>query len=202
MITLSKTALLILGVIADEPINPYAISKLINFKRKNLRGKIPDSTVYGIVNMLHKKKLIKGKRIKNKINPDRMEYSITAKGRDLLKKDLISYLGTPEDTLSELALSLFLMGILDKPEVLKALKEYQTRQNIEILLMEEMVQSEKEHDVPYSGLLAIQHILDVLKLNLNTVNEVIQQIESGLDWERPQIPFWRAEFNQQTRPRN
>ncbi len=197
---LSKTALLILGVIADEPINPYAIGKLISFKRKNLRGKIPDSTVYGIINMLHKKKLIKGKKVKNNKTPDRTVYSITAKGQDLLKKNLISYLSTPEDTLSELPLSLFLMGILDKTEVLKALKKYQSRQNKEVSLMEKMVEAEKKNGVPYSGLLAIEHILHVLKINLNTINKVIQQIESDADWSHPKIPFWRAEFNQQIQP--
>ena len=71
---LTKTALLILGIIADEPINPYAISKLISFKRKNLRGTIPDSTVYGIISMLHKKKLITGKRVRNRNTPDRTVY--------------------------------------------------------------------------------------------------------------------------------
>jgi DNA-binding PadR family transcriptional regulator len=197
---LSKTALLILGVIADEPINPYAISKLISFKRKNLRGKIPDSTVYGIINMLHEKKLIKGKKVKNSNSPDRTVYAITARGQDILKKNLITYLSTPEDTLSELPLSLFLMGILDKDQVLKALKDYQTHQKTEVSLTERMVESEKERGVPSSGLLAIEHILQVLKLNLNTVSQVIQQIESDSAWEHPQIPFWRAEFNQQAKP--
>ncbi len=202
MTTLSKTALLILGVIADEPINPYAISKLISFKRKNLREKIPDSTVYGIVNMLNEKKLIKGKRIKNNNNPDRTVYSITVKGHDLLKKNLMSYLSNPEDTLSELPLSLFLIGILDKTEVLKTLKEYRTRQNKEVALMEEMVESEIKRGVPYSGILAIEHILQILKLNLDTVNKAIQQIGADADWSRPQIPFWRTEFNQKTRPKD
>jgi DNA-binding PadR family transcriptional regulator len=200
MMILSKTALLILGVIADEPINPYAIGKLISFKRKNLRGKIPDSTVYGIINTLHEKKLITGKKVKNNNTPDKTVYSITAKGRDLLKKNLISYLSTPEDTLSELPLSLFLMGILDKAQVLKALKEYQSRQNKEVVLMEKMVEDEKENGIPYSGILAIENILHVLKINLNTVNKVIKQIEADTDWSHPQVPFWRAEFNRQARP--
>jgi len=197
---ITKTALLILGVIADEPINPYAISKLISYKRKNLRGTIPDSTVYGIINMLHEQKLITGKRVKNHNTPDRTVYSITAKGMDLLKKSLTVYLSMPEDTLSELPLSMFLMGILDKPQVLEALKQYQMRQNSEITLMEEMVKAEKERGVPYAGQLAIEHILQVLKLNLDTVNRVVQQIDSDGDWSHPQIPFWRAEFNQKKRP--
>jgi DNA-binding PadR family transcriptional regulator len=194
---LSKTALLTLGVIADEPINPYAIARLINFKRKNLRGKIPDSTVYGIISMLHKKKLIAGKKVKNHNTPDKTVYAITAKGRELLKKNLISYLSTPEDTLAELPLSLFLMGILDKAQVLKALKEYQSLQNKEVALMEKMVAAERENGVPYSGILAIENIWHVLKINLSTIEQVIRQIEADTDWSQPRIPFWRAEFNKQ-----
>jgi DNA-binding PadR family transcriptional regulator len=197
---LSKTALLILGVIANGPINPYAISRLISYKRKNLRGKIPDPTVYGIINMLNKRKLIKGKKIKNDTTPDMTVYSITAKGQDLLKKSLISFLSTPEDTLSELPLSLFLMGLLDKAQVLKALKEYHAHQNTEVALMEKMVKSEKERGIHYSGVLAIEHILQVLKLNLDTISKVIQQIECDANWTPPQVPFWREEFNLQAQP--
>jgi DNA-binding PadR family transcriptional regulator len=196
---LSKTALLILGVIADEPINPYAISKLISYKRRNLRGKIPDPTVYGIINMLHEKNLIKGKKVKNGNLPDRTVYSITQKGKDLLNKNLIAYLSTPEDTLSELPLALFLMGSLEKEQVQAALKQYQTRQAEEIATMVKMVESEKKRGVPYSGLIAIQHILNFLKVNLNTVNELLLKIERDTDWSHHPVPFWRAEFAQQTR---
>ena len=34
---LSKTDLLILGIIAEKPINPYAIIKVINYKRNSIR---------------------------------------------------------------------------------------------------------------------------------------------------------------------
>jgi DNA-binding PadR family transcriptional regulator len=197
---LSKTALLILGVIADEPINPYAISKLINYKRQNRRSKIPDPTVYGIVNMLREKKLIKGKRFKNGNLPDRTVYSITQKGQELLNKNLITYLSTPEDTLSELPLSLFLMSSLDKKQVLTALQEYREKQSDEINVMTGMIESERERGVPYSGLIAIEHILNVLKVNLATVNEVIRKVEADSQWCHHPLPFWRSEFSQKGKP--
>jgi DNA-binding PadR family transcriptional regulator len=194
---LSKTAVLILGVIADEPINPYALSKLINFKRKNLRGNIPDSSLYGIISMLEKKKLIKGKRVKNGNMPDRTIYSITPKGQEVLKKNLLSYLSTPEDTISELQLSLFLMGLLEKDQVLNALKEYKSKQAAEIDLMEQMVKEEKLRGVPYSGMLSIGHILRELKSNLKTANAVIRGIRKETGWDHRPVPFWRTEFSQQ-----
>ncbi len=199
---LSKTALLILGVIADEPINPYAISKLISFKRKNLRGNIPDSTVYGIITTLEKKKLVKGKRIKNGNMPDRTVYSITAKGQELLQKNLVSYLSTPEDTLSELPLSLFLLGLLDKDQVLQGLNKYKSQLDTEIDLMEKMVEEEKRRGIPYSGLISIEYILKVLKLNSKTAKQVIRQTESDTEWSHRPVPFWRAEFNRRTNSEN
>jgi DNA-binding PadR family transcriptional regulator len=161
-----------------------------------VRGKIPDPTVYGIVNMLHAKKLIKGQKVKNGNMPDMTVYSITPKGNELLQKNLITYLSTPEDTLSELPLALFLIGRLDQGQVLLALKKYQTKQAAEINEMLKMVESEKEKGVAYSGLLAIEHILNVLKDNLKTVDEVIRQVEVDSQWNHHPIPFWREEFNQ------
>jgi hypothetical protein len=51
---LSRTALLILGIIANGSTNPCAMSKLVNWKRANIRINIPTQTVYGILNMFKK----------------------------------------------------------------------------------------------------------------------------------------------------
>jgi len=192
---LTKTALFILGIIADNPINPYAISKLINHKRRNFRAPTHTQTVYSIVNSLHKKKLISGKRMKNGRMPDRIIYSITQKGQELLRKNLLSYLSQPEDPLSELSVSIFVMGHLDKEAVLMALKEYQRKIKKEITSRRKLNSEEAEHGVSYSSLIAIEHTLNILKVNLNTVNKLINKIETDTQWDRSPIPFWRNEIS-------
>ncbi|MFC2070332.1 PadR family transcriptional regulator [Chloroflexota bacterium] len=193
---LSKTALLILGTIAEEPINPYAISKLINYTRRKIRGGIPTQTVYGIVNMLRKKRLISGVKINSGNMPDRTVYSITKKGEDLLKKNLLLYISEPkaEDTLSELVISTHLIGYLDRETVLKALKEYREKIEEEIEFRNSLHSSAGERRVSNNGKIIVEHVMDIIEVNLKTVNKLIRMAETDTQWDNFQVPFWRSAF--------
>jgi DNA-binding PadR family transcriptional regulator len=129
---LSKTAIHVLSIIWNGPINPYAIAKLINYKRKIIRRPIHIQTIYSIVKALHRKRLIVVKRSKNGRMPDRNVYSITDKGKELLRYNLISLLSKPAEPLSEFSLGLFAVGNLDKELVLTALKKYRNEINQDI----------------------------------------------------------------------
>jgi DNA-binding PadR family transcriptional regulator len=193
---LSRTDLLILGIIAEKPINPYAIIKLINYKRNSIRRYVPPQTVYGIVNILNRKKLITGKRMKNGNMPDRTVYSITKKGEEMIRKNLISYLGTPEDNLSELVLSIILVGFLAKETVLKALKEYREKIEKEIAISKNLSLKTKIPEELYTRRIVAEHTLSILLINLKTVNELIKKVEIDTQWGSFQVPWWRNEYLQ------
>jgi DNA-binding PadR family transcriptional regulator len=193
--TLSRTALLILGIIGQSPINPYAIVRLINQKRRNLKRKVHVQTVYGIVNALAKKKLIIGEKITNGKMPNKTVYSITDKGKELIRKNVLSYIRTPESNLTELALSMMLVGYLDKEIVIKALKEYSSKAKKEIGLRKKLGSSgisEKAH----VGKIAIEHTLNILEVNFNTVNKLIKSIEKDPKLDNLSVPWWRDEYIQ------
>ncbi|MBN1190275.1 MAG: PadR family transcriptional regulator [Dehalococcoidales bacterium] len=193
---LSKTDLLILGIIAEKPINPYAIIKLINYKSNSIRRYIHPQTVYGVVNSLHRKKLISGKRMKNGNMPERTEYSITKKGEEMIRKSLISYLNTPEDNLSELVLSILLLGFVDKETVIEALKEYRQKIRNEIDISRKLSTRSKIPDEFYTRKIVARHTLDILLVNLKTVNELIDRVEADNRWQDFQVPWWRNEYLQ------
>ncbi len=190
---LSKTDLLILGIIAEKPINPYAIIKLINYKRNSIRRYVPAQTVYGVINILHRKKLITGKKIKNGNMPDRTVYSITKKGEEMIRKNLISYLNTPEDNLSELVLSLLLLGFTDRDTVLKALREYEGKIKKEIDTSYKLSAKIVIPEELYTRKIVAKHTLSILRVNLETVQELIKKVENDSHW-RFQVPFWRDEY--------
>jgi len=193
--TLSRTALLILGIIGQSPINPYAIIHLLNQKRRNLKRKVHVQTVYGIVNTLAKKKLIIGEKMTNGKMPNKTVYSITGKGKELIQKNVLSYISTPESNLTELALSMMLVGYLDKEIVLKALKEYSSKAEEEIALRKKLGSSEISEEV-YIGKIAVEHTLKILEVNLNTVNKLIKRIEKDTQWDSLHIPWWRDDYLQ------
>jgi len=189
---LSKTALLILGIIANEPINPYAISKLVNFKRTNI--KIPTQTVYGIVNMLKKRGLISGKWVKNDNMPDKTIYSITPKGEKLIKRNLVYWLTNPHEILTELLLSIILIGYLDKETALKTLKEHQVKTEEAIAVGKALWKSKKQADESHIRKISIEYILNTLQVNHKIVDTLMKTIETELQWADSLVPWWRDEF--------
>lgn len=192
--TLSNTALFILGIIGDNPVNPYAIYKLANHKRKSFRRPLHVQTVYSVVKALHKRKLISVEKAKSGNMPDKNMYSITQKGTEILKYNLTSLLSNPEDPLTELSLAIFTMGNLDKGTVLLALKEYQRKINQELAARKKQNFEESQRGLPSYSIVAIEHIMDILKVNRKTVDKLIRKIETDEQWNIPPIPFWRDDI--------
>jgi DNA-binding PadR family transcriptional regulator len=191
---LTRTALFLLGVIANEPINPYNLCKLINHNRRNLRTKIPDQTTFSIIKMLNKKGLISGKRLKNGLKPDMTVYSITPKGTKLLKQNLMTSISSPEDPLTNLVLSLMLICYLDKEEVLKALVEYREKIKVDIATRKRLLSAVDRDNSPFTRIISARHILNMNQVNLKTVNELIESLEANPQCENFPIPWWREEF--------
>jgi len=189
---LSKTALLILGIIAYEPTNPYAISKLVNWKRTNI--KIPTQTIYGIINMFKKRGLVSGKRVKNGNKPDKTIYSITAKGEKLVKSNLVFWLTNPHEVLTELLLSIILIGFLDKETALMTLKEHQVKTNEAIAVGKALRKSRKQTDESHIREISIEYILNTLKANHKIVDTLVKMVETEPRWADSLVPWWRDEF--------
>ena len=191
---LSKTALLILGIIANGPTNPYAISKLVNWKRTNIRIKIPTQTVYGIINMFKKRGLISGKSVKNGNMPDKTIYSITPRGEKLIKKNLINYLTNPQGILTELLLSIILIGYLDKETALKTLKEHQVKTEEAIAVGKALRNIKKQTDESHIREISIEYILNTLQVNHKIVDILMKTVETENQWADSLVPWWRDEF--------
>ncbi len=189
---LSRTTLLVLGIIGEAPINPYAIVRLLNEKKRSLRRKVHAQTVYGIVNMLSAKKLITGKKIPNGNMPNKTIYSITNKGKELIRENLRSYLSNPENNLSELALSMLLVGYLDKETVLKDLKEYRAKAGEEIAVRKNLGTDDISQD-DYISQITVAYTLNILEANYKTVNHLIKRIEKDTRWDHFSVPWWRDE---------
>ena len=189
---LSRTALLILGIVAQEPINPYALSKLVNFKRTNIR--IPTQTIYGIINMLKKRGLISGRGVKNGNMPDKTIYSITPKGKKLITRSLTIGLANPREILSELLLSIMLIGYLDKETALKTLEKHQEKTQKAIAVGKALRNKRKPADESHIRKISIEYILKTLQVNHKIIDTLMKTIETEPHWAESLVPWWRDEF--------
>jgi DNA-binding PadR family transcriptional regulator len=193
---LSKTALLILGIIDEVPVNPYEIVKIVNYKRSNLKNYMPQTTVYSTVKILERKGLITGERMKNGNMPEMTVYSITASGKDLLRKNLLSYLSTPENNLSGLVLSTILISSLDRETVLKALENYRVKVEEEITARKKFISS-IDYEESYIRQITIENTLNVLQANLKTIDKLIKLAGDAALWStHSEAPWWRNEYIQ------
>jgi DNA-binding PadR family transcriptional regulator len=189
---LSKVALLALGIIAEGPINPYFISKILKYEPNNEKiSDIPTSTIYEAVNMLKEKKYISGKKEKNGNMPDKTVYRITRLGIRMLQETLQSYLSMPEGSLNEFDASIIMMCHLDKEKATIALQDYRKRLLTRIAGRQQLYKLQEKRGVPYTGLIAIEHVINRQKLNLKTVDKILEQIEKDKKWDHFPAPVWK-----------
>jgi DNA-binding PadR family transcriptional regulator len=191
---LTKTALFILGIIANEPTNPYTMSKLVNFNRRTLRKKIPAQTVFSIIKILSKKGLISGEKVKKGNMPDMTVYSISAKGQKILKQNLMACITSPEDPMTNLVLSLMLICYLDKDEALQALHEYRDKIRVDIATRKHILSMAIKEDTIFTRIISAHHIFNIQRANLETVEELIEDLEANPQCKNFPVPWWREEY--------
>lgn len=93
---LSKASTLILGIIAETPINPYEITKLMDYiSLKNWLSLAP-SSIYATIKTLQDKGYITGKNIKEGNMPEKTVYTITESGAQQLNIAIEDFLGNLE----------------------------------------------------------------------------------------------------------
>ncbi len=85
---LSKPAMMLMGLIHEQPVNAYEIIKKLKIMNVKWWYNIADSTVYASLKALEKKGLIFGTSEKVGNMPDRIVYKITEKGSKELTETL------------------------------------------------------------------------------------------------------------------
>ena len=176
---LSKPATLLLGIIYENPLNAYEITKLLAYMNVRWWFNIADSTVYTTLKNLEKRGSIKGttERIGNM--PDRTIYSLTEKGRDELKESIKeSILQFDYDT-NIFTIAAFCMDILETEEKkdllekrLKILRSYLsgiTEQNSDAW----------KREVPVFHAANLERMIDIVKAEISGTKRLLSVIEEG-----------------------
>lgn len=84
----SKINIILLGIIAEKPMNPYEMTKYIKALELRAWFAISDSSVYTAVKTMAQKDLISGETVKDSNMPEKTVYSITQHGKRHLEKAL------------------------------------------------------------------------------------------------------------------
>lgn len=188
---LSKIGLLIAGLIAEKPLNPYEIQKFFELTNFNKIYFMSTSSIYATINGLVKRGLISGKKVRNGKMPDKTIYSITKKGQTAIKKTLTKHLSELENLFSEFDITMVFICHLKKEDALAALGKH--RLAIETIIsdsIEDYNKVKKEGLIPYTGLTRRKHHLYKREAELKTINEFIQLIRDDDEWNHFPAPEW------------
>ena len=131
--TPSKSALLppmylaVLALIGSGAKYGYEIFKIMedrNYASWVDIGETNKSSVYKSLSELEKRGLVEGQKSKMKLRPSKKTYKLTAKGKRVLKQEIIRCLSKPPRAKSLFDLGISSMFLLTKEEALEALQNY------------------------------------------------------------------------------
>lgn len=180
---LSKIALLILSFIAEKPLNPYEIKKVLERLSIDKWFPMGSSSIYATIKALVKKDYISGKKIKEGNMPEKTIYAITPQGQEALQHTLTAYLSEQEQVTSEFDLAILSVCHLNKEAALEALHQHRHWVEQEIAARQQAyTRLQDSGHTPYPGLIIIKHAIDKREAELKTVNELIKYVKADTEW--------------------
>ncbi len=114
---LTKSSIVVLGIVYRTPINAYEIIKMI--EKMNMKWWFPvgDSTIYATLKSLEKKKYIKGECKKEGNMPEKTIYTLTESGRRVLLNELKTIICSFDYDTVWFSIAAVFIGVFPKEEV-------------------------------------------------------------------------------------
>ena len=162
---MNRYDLVLLGLIDEKERSGYDIITEIRVRELDRWAKISTSTVYNRLTTLQKNGSILGRAEKDGNRPERVMYSITDKGKETLRKEVLKHLTGFNDDPMTLGFA-FLYGAENK-ELIRTLEAHERRLVQEIENLEKMIAEEPRPTLypegPFLNCMSRDHILVELK---------------------------------------
>ncbi len=162
---MNRYDLVLLGFIAEKESSGYDIITTIKRRELDRWAKISTSTVYNRLLRLEKSECIVGRVERDGNRPERTTYSITEKGRSLLRKEVVRHLTGFNDDPRQLG---FAFLFATRPlEVARQLERHADELQGQIAAIEKMITEEPRPtlfpDGPFLNCMARDHMTVELK---------------------------------------
>ena len=162
---MNRYDLVLLGLIDEKERSGYDIITEIRVRELDRWAKISTSTVYNRLTTLQNNGSILGRAEKDGNRPERVMYSITDKGKETLRKEVLKHLTGFNDDPRTLGFA-FLYGAENK-ELIRTLEAHERRLVQEIENLEKMIAEEPRPTLypegPFLNCMSRDHILVELK---------------------------------------
>jgi DNA-binding PadR family transcriptional regulator len=183
---LSKTNTVLMGLIAQKPLNPYEIQHILN--KKNIRDWFPiaESSVYAGIRSLHEKGYLQGEGQKESNMPEKTVYRLTEDGSAVLQESLEHTLSSLDLDLISFNLGLYFMGLLNKGKVIVLLNSKVTKLDEETYKLKKQM-DERELSSIFKAM--IKHRIYLLFSEARTIRELLEKMENGSSWNEHLVNY-------------
>jgi len=168
---MNRYDLVLLGFIKEKDSSGYDIITMIRKRELDRWAKISTSTIYNRLTRLEKNAYIVGRSERDGNRPERTTYTITDKGRELLKKEVVKHLIGFNDDPRTLGYA-FLYGT-DPIEVARTLEMHAKKLEREIEAIDQMIKDEPRPTLyeggPFLNCMSRDHMAVELKYTREAV---------------------------------
>lgn len=177
---LSKSSALILGIIAEQPVNPYEIIKMLEYINIKNWFSIGISSVYATIKNLQTKQLVCGANVKDGNMPEKTVYTITPTGRKELTSTLEAFLSSTD--LDFVKFNIVVILLCHVPKIQAHELARQRLKDLNAMRQRQLLQLDKLKAIQTLGLQAIQSTLNVTDAHIKSTKELLQIIANDKGW--------------------
>lgn len=173
---LSNSEAALLGLLSEEPMHPYKLNQEFEYRDMHSWTELSMSSIYKLLRKLEKENLVTRENIVSEENRLQKQYSISEKGKQLLKQKLLSLLSAPEHMRWQLDIALYNSDLIPKNEGRQALKEYRNQLLKDIKGYKDLLQFLKDSDCPPHRFEVAKRPIILLQADLAWVNSYLETL--------------------------
>jgi len=173
---LSKASSMLLGLINENPLNAYEITKKLQLMNVKQWYNIADSTVYTTIRTLEKKELISGTVEKVGNMPDRTVYCITEKGKSELLNSLKNSILQFDYDVNMFSIATFFIDVFPLEERKGLLKKRLDILNKYLNGIERQIIDMETFNIPKVAVANVQRIRDIVIAEISGTQKLLDVI--------------------------
>ncbi|WP_032122486.1 PadR family transcriptional regulator [Clostridium amazonitimonense] len=175
---LAKPAMLLLGMISEEPKGAYEITKMLQCMSVKWWFNISDSTVYSTIKSLEKRELVIGKAEKRSNMPRKTVYSISQLGIEELKSSIKEAFTTMDYDTTIYSIAVTYMNIFDNSEQVELFNKRVQMLRGYLAGIENNIKSKEGTDLSIKHIENIIRMKNIVLVELNSAKRMLEIINT------------------------
>lgn len=187
-------ALAVLAYLAERPMHPYELGKLLKERNQQESINYKHSSLYMVVEQLDRAGYITEQEILRKARrPERTVYALTTAGRDELQRWMHDLVSVPTKEYRQFEAALALIVVLPPADMVDLLEQRQRALADQANQIRATVRTALAHNTDPLFLIEDEHRLTLLEAEQSLIQRFSQQITDSPDFGR----FWREVHSSQ-----